>query len=87
MENTYMDHIENFGNFTFYVKGCDTVEKTMVLQKTTVNYRIIWLTRIFLFVREVFCMIGFETNNIHWGIFIFTKKPEQEQKRSYKQTK
>ena len=25
------------------------------------------------FVWEVFCMIGFETNNIHWGIFIFTK--------------
>ena len=27
MENTYMDHIENFENFIFYVKGCDTVEK------------------------------------------------------------
>ena len=25
------------------------------------------------FVKEVFCMIGFEKNNIHWGIFIFTK--------------
>ena len=25
------------------------------------------------FVWEVFCMIGFETNNIHWGIFMFTK--------------
>ena len=72
MENTYMDHIENFGNFTFYVKGCDTVEKTMVLQKTTVNYRIIQLIMIF-FVKEVFCMIGFEKKNIHWGIFIFTK--------------
>ena len=31
MENTYMDHMENFGNFIFHVKDCDTVEKTMVL--------------------------------------------------------
>ena len=27
MENTYMDNIEIFRNFIFYINGCDTVEK------------------------------------------------------------